>query len=191
MAAVAGHARRALGRSRAGAFRLAGAGDRRRAASWEATSPASWPARVTGCAACRDGRPSIEPGDPPIEWLIGDLRDADVRRRALAGVRGVIHTASWVCLGLDPRGNSQAINVEATARLLAEAAQAGVERFVYTSTLYTLAAGTAGRAGRRVHGVEPPAGGIALHADEARGRAAGAEGEPAGTSRRSRSARGW
>jgi dihydroflavonol-4-reductase len=43
---------------------------------------------------------------------------------------------------LDPHGNSRAINVEATARLLAEAARAGVERFIYTSTLYTLAAGT-------------------------------------------------
>ena len=125
--------------------------------------PSDWPVLVTGAGGFVGGHiarelagaghrvrgltrrpPSIEPGDPPIEWLAGDLRDADVRRRALAGVRGVVHAASWVCLGLDPRGNSQAINVEATARLLAESAQAGVERFVYTLTLYTLAAGTAG-----------------------------------------------
>jgi dihydroflavonol-4-reductase len=88
-------------------------------------------------------RPPVEePGDPPIEWLIGDLRESSVPRRALAGVRGVIHTASWVCLGLDPQGTSQAVNVAATRRLLAESARAGVQRFVYTSTLYTLAAGT-------------------------------------------------
>ena len=37
---------------------------------------------------------------------------------------------------------SQAVNVDATRDLLAESVQAGVERFVYTSTLYTLAAGT-------------------------------------------------
>jgi dihydroflavonol-4-reductase len=55
----------------------------------------------------------------------------------------VIHAASWVCLGLDPHDTSRAINVEATTSLLAEAARSGVERFVYTSTLYTLAAGTA------------------------------------------------
>jgi dihydroflavonol-4-reductase len=123
--------------------------------------PSDWPVLVTGAGGFVGGHiarelagaghrvrgltrrpPSMEPGDPRIEWLTGDLQDADVRRRALAGVRGVIHAASWVCLGLDPRGNSQAINVEATARLLAESAHAGVERFVYTSTLYTLAAGT-------------------------------------------------
>ena len=63
-------------------------------------------------------------------------------RRALAGVRGVIHTAGWVSLGPDRQGVSHAINVESTRHLLAEAARAGVERFVYTSTLYTLAAGT-------------------------------------------------
>jgi dihydroflavonol-4-reductase len=86
--------------------------------------------------------PQVERGDPPIEWIIGDLRDADARRRALEGVRGVIHTASWVSLGPDRNGDSLSTNVESTSRLLAEAARAGVERFVYTSTLYTLAAGT-------------------------------------------------
>jgi dihydroflavonol-4-reductase len=123
--------------------------------------PADWPVLVTGAGGFVGGhiaralaaeghrvrgltrRPSpIEPGDPPIEWIIGDLRDSGARRHALVGVRGVLHTASWVCLGLDPHGTSRAINVEATAHLLAEAARAGVERFIYTSTLYTLAAGT-------------------------------------------------
>ena len=40
-------------------------------------------------------------------------------------------------------GESQRTNVESTRQLLADAAAAGVERFVYTSTLYSLAAGTA------------------------------------------------
>jgi dihydroflavonol-4-reductase len=123
--------------------------------------PSGWPVLVTGAAGFVGGHiarelagaghrvrgltrrpPTVEPDDPPIEWLVGDLRDAEVRRRALAGVRGVIHTASWVCLGLDPRGTSHAVNVESTRRLLAESTLAGVERFVYTSTLYTMAAGT-------------------------------------------------
>lgn len=88
-------------------------------------------------------RPSkADDGDPPIDWVVGDLRDRDVRRRALAGVRGVIHTASWVSLGPDRSGISQVVNVECTRQLLDEASSSGVERFVYTSTLHTLAAGT-------------------------------------------------
>jgi dihydroflavonol-4-reductase len=86
--------------------------------------------------------PRSEQGDPPIEWLMGDLQDPDIRRRALAGIRGVIHAASWVSLGPDRRGVSQAVNVECTRQLLTEAAESGVERFVYTSTLHSLAAGT-------------------------------------------------
>lgn len=83
------------------------------------------------------------PGDPPIEWTIGDLRNADDRRRAVAGVAGIVHCAGWVSLGRDPRGEGQAVNVEATSALLDEAVASGVERFVYTSTLWTVAGGTA------------------------------------------------
>jgi dihydroflavonol-4-reductase len=85
---------------------------------------------------------SSEPDDSQTEWLIGDLTDAEFRRRALEGVRGVIHTAGWVSLGPDVLGTSYSSNVELTRSLLADASQVGVERFVYTSTLYTLAAGT-------------------------------------------------
>jgi dihydroflavonol-4-reductase len=88
-------------------------------------------------------RPDVRPQDPPIEWLIGDLRDAATRGKALDGVRGVIHSAGWVSLGRDPAGLSRAINLDATCALLDDARRAGVERFVLTSTLHTLAAGTA------------------------------------------------
>ncbi len=126
--------------------------------------PGEWPVLVTGAGGFVGGhvarhlasaghvvrgvarRPvASEAGDPAIEWVVGDLTDADVRRRALAGVRGVIHVAGWVSLGPDRQGISQAANVEVTRQLLAEARAAGVERFVYTSSLYTLAAGTAER----------------------------------------------
>ena len=124
--------------------------------------PAAWPVLVTGAGGFVGGHvarhlaaaghrviglarrpPTTEAGDPRIEWRIGDLRDREVRRSALAGVRGVIHAAGWVSLGSDPSGEALAVNVEATRALLNDAADAGVERFVYTSTLHTLAAGTA------------------------------------------------
>jgi dihydroflavonol-4-reductase len=123
--------------------------------------PSLWPVLVTGGGGFVGGhvarqlaavghrvraltrRPAqVEQSDPPIDWIVGDLRDQAVRRRALEGVRGVIHTAGWVSIGPDRLGISHATNVEATARLLAESAEAGAERFVYTSTLYSLAAGT-------------------------------------------------
>jgi dihydroflavonol-4-reductase len=87
--------------------------------------------------------PLIEPGDPPIDWRIGDLRDPTVRREVLNGVGAVVHTAGWVSLGSDPKGSARSINVDATRDLLADSIAAGVERFVFTSTLHTLAAGTA------------------------------------------------
>jgi dihydroflavonol-4-reductase len=123
--------------------------------------PAAWPVLVTGAGGFVGGHvarrlaeaghrvrglsrrpPDVRAGDPPIEWIVGDLRDPGVVRRASAGVRGVIHSAAWVSLGPDRRGVSRAVNVDATRRLLDEARRAGAERFVLTSTLHTLAAGT-------------------------------------------------
>jgi dihydroflavonol-4-reductase len=87
--------------------------------------------------------------------------DAEIRRRALHGVRGVIHTAGWVSLGPDADALSYSSNVELTQLLLAQASESGAERFVYTSTLYTLAAGTRERpadesAAWNLHGLDSP-----------------------------------
>jgi dihydroflavonol-4-reductase len=123
--------------------------------------PSEWPVLVTGAGGFVGGHiarglaaaghyvrglvrrlPAFRPDDPQIDWLVGDLRDPQARSGALRGIRGVIHVAGWVSLGPDRQRASEAINVEATRHLLAEAQRAGAERFVYTSSLYTLAAGT-------------------------------------------------
>lgn len=123
--------------------------------------PTTWPVLVTGAGGFVGGhiarhlarighrvrgltraRPVEFPGDPPIEWILGDLRDPALLSSAVSGVRGVIHSAAWVSLGRDRRGLSRAVNVDATRTLLDQARQARVERFVFTSTLHTLAAGT-------------------------------------------------
>jgi dihydroflavonol-4-reductase len=86
--------------------------------------------------------PPIELGDPPIDWQIGDLLDPASRQAAVRGMRAVIHAAGWVSLGPDDEDRARLVNVGATRALLAEADAAGVERFVFTSTLHTVAAGT-------------------------------------------------
>src|SRR3954451_8504045 len=64
-------------------------------------------------ALCR--RPvEPDPGDPEIEWLLGDLTDGRIREEAIRGVRGVVHVAGRVTLGLDRDGMSRRVNVDAT-----------------------------------------------------------------------------
>jgi nucleoside-diphosphate-sugar epimerase len=71
-----------------------------------------------------------------VELLEGDVRDAEVRGRALAGADEVVHLAAIVgdpACARDPE-LAQAVNVEATTALVGEAAAAGVRRLVFAST---------------------------------------------------------
>lgn len=71
--------------------------------------------------------------------VVGDLRDRESLDRAMKGVRRVFHVAADYRLWTkNPKEMYQA-NVEGTRLLLEVAAQAGVERVVYTSTVATLA----------------------------------------------------
>ena len=70
------------------------------------------------------------------EVIVGDVRDPEARRRALASAWSVVHLAAIVgdpACALDPEG-SRAVNVDASRALLAEAAEGGAERFVFAST---------------------------------------------------------
>ncbi len=71
-----------------------------------------------------------------VQVLRGDIRDAGVRAQALAGAQEVVHLAAIVgdpACALDP-DTADAVNVQATRELVAEANAAGVERLVFAST---------------------------------------------------------
>lgn len=73
---------------------------------------------------------------PEPQLFEGDLRDADLVRRALAGVTHVLHQAALPSV---PRSvaepfQSHDVNATGTLRLLLAARDAGVKRFVYASS---------------------------------------------------------
>ena len=71
-----------------------------------------------------------------VELLVADVRDADARAEALRGVDAVVHLAAIVgdpACARDPDA-AQAVNVVAALALIEDAADAGVERFVFAST---------------------------------------------------------
>jgi nucleoside-diphosphate-sugar epimerase len=75
-------------------------------------------------------------GHPEFEFVQADVRDQDACRAALEGVGAVVHLAAVVgdpACSREPEF-ARAVNLDATKRLLDDAAAAGVERFVFAST---------------------------------------------------------
>jgi dihydroflavonol-4-reductase len=73
-----------------------------------------------------------------LEYAVGDIRDPDSVRWAMAGARYVFHVAADYRLWApDPR-EIFAANVDGTRIIMQEALNAGVERIVYTSSVATL-----------------------------------------------------
>jgi nucleoside-diphosphate-sugar epimerase len=71
-----------------------------------------------------------------VQVIRADIRDADARTRALTSVDAVVHLAAIVgdpACGRDPE-LSDAVNVQATRALVADAGAAGVQRLVFAST---------------------------------------------------------
>ncbi len=71
-----------------------------------------------------------------VEVIRADIRDAEARRRALAGAEAVVHLAAIVgdpACALDPTVADE-VNVQATRALVADANDAGVQRLVFAST---------------------------------------------------------
>jgi dihydroflavonol-4-reductase len=77
--------------------------------------------------------------DLPLEYMTGDLRDAASLDRALAGVQRVFHVAADYRLWSKRSQDIYDSNVGGTKNLLEAAQRVGVEQFVYTSTVATIA----------------------------------------------------
>ncbi|MGH9666627.1 MAG: hopanoid-associated sugar epimerase [Bryobacteraceae bacterium] len=70
-----------------------------------------------------------------VETVAGDLRDADSLDRAVAGCGAVFHVAADYRLWVRDAAEMYRSNVDGTRSLLSSARKAGVEKFVYTSTV--------------------------------------------------------
>src|SRR5262244_1939416 len=77
--------------------------------------------------------------DLPLEYMTGDLRDPASLERALAGVQRVFHVAADYRLWSKRSQDIYDSNVGGTKNLLEAAKRAGVEQFIYTSTVATIA----------------------------------------------------
>ena len=77
--------------------------------------------------------------DLPVERVEGDLRDVASLDRALRGVSRVIHVAADYRLWCRNPQEIYENNVTGTRNLLEAAGRAGIDKFVYTSTVATIA----------------------------------------------------
>jgi dihydroflavonol-4-reductase len=77
--------------------------------------------------------------DLSLEYVTGDLRDPASLDRALTGVKRVFHVAADYRLWARRSKEIYDSNVGGTKNMLAAAKRAGVEQFIYTSTVATIA----------------------------------------------------
>src|SRR5260370_41131316 len=78
--------------------------------------------------------------DLSLEYGTGDLRDPASLERAMKGVQRVFHVAADYRLWARRSKDVYESNVGGTKTLLAASEHAGVEQFIYTSTVATIAA---------------------------------------------------
>jgi dihydroflavonol-4-reductase len=79
--------------------------------------------------------------DLPIDWVVGDLADRPSLRRAMTGAELVFHCAADYRLYARDPAEIYRSNVDGTRNVLELAAELGVRRVVYTSSVGTLALG--------------------------------------------------
>lgn len=83
-------------------------------------------------AMVRDpARAAVRLGQLPLEFRVGDIRDAGSLRSALAGCGAVVHLAA---IAIERKGESYAeSNTAATERIISAARAENVQRFIYMS----------------------------------------------------------
>ncbi|HET7061098.1 MAG TPA: hopanoid-associated sugar epimerase [Nitrosospira sp.] len=74
----------------------------------------------------------------PIEIVEGDLRSVPSLKRAVAGCDNLFHVAADYRLWVPNPGTMYDINVKGTEALILAAAEAGMKRMIYTSSVATL-----------------------------------------------------
>lgn len=80
----------------------------------------------------------------PIDWVVGDLNDADLHRQ-MQGCRGLFHVAAHYSLWQKDREALYRSNVLGTRNILACAQKADIERTVYTSSVAAIGVKGAGQ----------------------------------------------
>jgi dihydroflavonol-4-reductase len=89
-------------------------------------------------ALVRPGSPRFHLDGLDLDYVEGDIRDADSIRRAMSGIRYVFHVAADYRMWARDRREIFAVNLGGTRNVMQEALRAGVERVVYTSSVATL-----------------------------------------------------
>jgi nucleoside-diphosphate-sugar epimerase len=87
--------------------------------------------------------------------VVGDMCDAETLRKAAEGAKSVIHTAALVRMYVRDRRDFWRVNVDGLRNLLQAAADAGVERIVYTSSFIALGPSADGHAGEGLRNQGP------------------------------------
>ena len=77
--------------------------------------------------------------DLPLEYVTGDLRDKASLERATSGVQRIFHVAADYRLWARKNREIYDSNVGGTKNILEAAKREGVEKFIYTSTVATIA----------------------------------------------------
>ncbi|HWB78874.1 MAG TPA: SDR family oxidoreductase [Nannocystaceae bacterium] len=81
------------------------------------------------------GDPAVHLRDLPVEQIAGDVCDAAALALAMRGIDHVFHLAAIYLLWSPDPGLMHRVNVEGTRNVLEQAARAGVQRVIHTSSI--------------------------------------------------------